>query len=372
MSLPTTMKAVVIDGDKPAIKTVPLPVLEDGFVLLKPKAVAGNPTDWKHIAWQIGPQGSIVGCDVAGDIVQLGPNVDANEFHIGDSIFGFVHGASVRKPDNGAFAEYVALDTKIAYHCPKGCALTGKDDIPEGPIKSYEACATLPVSLSTAGVALTHNLGNKLEWEPTKPQNDFPILLWGGATAVGQTLIQVAKKINAYSKIIVVASKKHEAHLKSYGADELFDYHDADVIAQIKAKYPNIQHLIDCVSNTTTIQQVYKSASDSLPATVLQLVTFTINDIKPEDRRDNVKIIGTLLYVAAGHDVPFGKMVLPKDPVYRASAINFIKFINPRLDSGEIHHIPIKVYKGLEGAVQLTDDIKNDRNSGTKLVAVFN
>ena len=365
------MKAIVISGDVPALKEIPLPPLEEGCVLLKTKAIAGNPTDWKHIAFKIGPQGSILGCDVAGEIVKLGEGVDTNEFHLGDHVFGFVHGASVRLPTNGAFAEYVSLDSTLAYHCPPNCDVSGKDSLSEGPVTNYEGCVTLPVSLTTAGVALTHNLGNKLEWEPSKPQHDFPILLWGGATAIGQPLIQLAKKLHGYTKIVVVASKKHEKQLKAYGAEELFDYHDADVIEQIRTKYPNLQHLIDCVSNKQTIQQVYKCASHDAPATVLQLVTYSIKDIKEEDRRENVKITGTLLYVAAGHDVPFGSFTIPKDLVYREDTRKFIKFINPKLLAGDIHHIPVKIYKGLESAIQITDDIKNDRNSGTKLVAVL-
>ena len=365
------MKAVVIDGDKPVIREVPLPKLEDGCFLVKTKAIAGNPTDWKHIAFKIGPQGSIIGCDVAGDIVKLGPNVDTNSFKVGDKVFGLAHGGSVRMPTNGGFAEYVCLDSKIVYPCPPNTTLSGDNSRPEGVLSTYEDCATFPVSLTTAGVALSHNLGNKLEWEPKEPQHNFPILLWGGATAIGQPLIQLAKKLHGYSKIVVVASRKHEAQLKAYGADELFDYHDADVIDQIKAKYPNIQHLIDCVSNAETIQQVYKCASETEPATVLQLSIYSIKDIKPEDRRDNVKVAGTLLYMAGGHEVPFGSITLPKDLGYRADTIKFVEFISPKLLAGEIHHIPVKIYHGLEGAVQITDDIKNGRNSGEKLVSVL-
>ncbi|GMM54105.1 hypothetical protein DAKH74_007210 [Maudiozyma humilis] len=371
MSLPTTMKAVVIDGDKPVVKQVPLPPLEDGYFLIKTKAVAGNPTDWKHIESKIGPQGSILGCDAVGDIVKLGPNVDAKEFKVGDKVFGFIHGASVRFPINGAFAEYVSMDSKLAYFCPPNTTITGKESLSEGPVNSYESCATLPVSLTTAGLALTHNLGNKLEWEPKHSQHKFPILLWGGATAIGQLLIQLAKRLNCYSKIVVVASKQHETQLKAYGADELFDYHDADVIHQIKSKYPNLQHLIDCVSNRQTIQQVYKCASEVDSATVLQLTDNSIENIKPEDRRDNVKITGTMLYLATGHDVPFGPITVPKDLVYRENAIKFINFITPKLHDGTIHHIPVKIYHGLEGAVQITDDIKNGKNSGEKLVSVL-
>lgn len=132
-----------------------------------------------------------------------------------------------------------------------------------------------------------------MTWEPSKAQRDQPILFWGGATAVGQMLIQLAKKLNGFSKIIVVASRKHEKLLKEYGADELFDYHDADVIEQIKKKYNNIPYLVDCVSNTETIQQVYKCAADDLDATVVQLTVLTEKDIKEEDRRQNVSIEGT-------------------------------------------------------------------------------
>ncbi|EGA77217.1 YNL134C-like protein [Saccharomyces cerevisiae Vin13] len=211
-----------------------------------------------------------------------------------------------------------------------------------------------------------------MTWKPSKAQRDQPILFWGGATAVGQMLIQLAKKLNGFSKIIVVASRKHEKLLKEYGADELFDYHDADVIEQIKKKYNNIPYLVDCVSNTETIQQVYKCAADDLDATVVQLTVLTEKDIKEEDRRQNVSIEGTLLYLIGGNDVPFGTFTLPADPEYKEAAIKFIKFINPKINDGEIHHIPVKVYKnGLDDIPQLLDDIKHGRNSGEKLVAVL-
>lgn len=41
-------------------------------------------------------------------------------------------------------------------------------------------------------------------------------------------------------------------------------------------------------------------------------------------------------------------------------------------NNGELHHIPIWVYNNnLESAVKISDDIKNNRNSGEKLVAIF-
>lgn len=373
MSIPATMKAAVIYGDHLTVKEVPVPEVRDGMVLIKTRAVAGNPTDWKHIVSKIGPQGSISGCDVSGEIVKIGANVDTSKYKIGQKAYGLTHGSSVKHPDNGAFAEYSLLDPKIAYFPNQDITMSGKDTIPEGTVKYFEDGASFPVSLTTAGAVLHSNLGLDLKWEPSEPQRDHPVLFWGGATGVGQLLIQVAKKIHGFTKIVTVASKKHEAQLKTYGADEVFDYHDADVIEQIKKKYPDLQIVVDCVSNENTIKQVYKCATESKSATIVQLTHLSIKDIPEEDRRDNKTIIGSMLYLATGEDVPFGPVHLPADPKFRKDVEEFVAFINPRINEGIIHHIPIKIYKnGLDDVQQILDDIKFGKNSGEKLVAILN
>lgn len=174
-SIPEAMKAVIIENGKAAVKQdIPIPELEEGFVLIKTVVVAGNPTDWKHIDYKIGPQGSLLGCDVAGQIVKLGPGVDSKHFAIGDYIYGFVHGASVRFPSNGAFAEFSAISSETAYRPAKEWRLCGKDSLPEGPVKSLEGAVSLPVSLTTAGMILTYHFGLDLKWEPSTPQRDQP------------------------------------------------------------------------------------------------------------------------------------------------------------------------------------------------------
>ena len=373
-SIPKTMKAVVIDDGKAVVKEgVPIPELEDGFVLIKTVAVAGNPTDCGHIDYRIGPQDSILGCDAAGQIVKLGLGVDCKRFALGDYISGFIHGSSVRFPSNGAFAEYSAVSADTAYRLPNDIGPCGEDSLPEGPVKSLEGAVTFPVSLTTAGMILTYNLGLNMEWKPSVPQRGHPILIWGGATAVGQLLIQLTKKLNAFTKIIVVASQKHEKQLKEYGADELFDYHDSDVVEQIKRKYNNIPYLVDCVANLNTLEQVYRSAADKLDATIIELTNLNVENVKEEYRRQNVTIAKTSLYAIGGHEVPFGKFTFPADLECKKAAIRLVKFLNPKIKEGEIHHIPVKVYKkGLYDVPQLLDDIRNNKNSGKKLVAVLN
>lgn len=53
-------------------------------------------------------------------------------------------------------------------------------------------------------------------------------------------------------------------------------------------------------------------------------------------------------------------MTLPANPEYKTAGIKFIKFINAKINDGEIHHIPVKIYKnGLDDIPQLLDDIKH-------------
>lgn len=61
-------------------------------VLIKTKAVALNPTDWKYIDF-ISIRGATVGCDYAGVIEEIGAEVDpAHGLQVGDRVAGFNHG----------------------------------------------------------------------------------------------------------------------------------------------------------------------------------------------------------------------------------------------------------------------------------------
>ncbi|GCF00303.1 hypothetical protein ZYGM_001306 [Zygosaccharomyces mellis] len=371
MSIPTNMQAVVIGDSEAVVKdNVPLPPVKEGQVLIKTLAVAVNPTDWKHVKFKVGPQGAISGCDVAGQVVKLGANV--NNVAEGDIIGGFVHGASVKHPENGAFAQYAAIDSQLVWKFQSGsnsAVLSGKKELPSGPVSSLEGLVTLPVSLNTAGVVLSDNLKIDLNWKSSKPQRDEPVFVWGGATAFGQCFIQLAKQLNAFSKIVTIASRKHETLLKSYGADQLFDYHDSDVIEQIKKQYPEPQVVIDGVSTPEAYPQIYKLTADTKPAVIINLNY--LDDKNVEKPKSNVKHESTMLYVVAGDDVPFGPFHFPKDLRYRKVAMDFVKWVQPKIDAGEIHHMPVRVSNGLQSLPKLMDDVRTGRNSGVKLVAVL-
>lgn len=57
----TTRAIVTQEPGKAVIDTVPVPKLRDDYLIVKVKAVALNPTDWKHIAF-LPTKGIRIGC----------------------------------------------------------------------------------------------------------------------------------------------------------------------------------------------------------------------------------------------------------------------------------------------------------------------
>lgn len=86
-----TRAVVVIEGGKvAAIREVSIPRIRDEWVLVKVKAVALNPADWKHIDYGASDAGSRIGFDYAGIVQDIGSKV--TKFKKGDRIAGAVHG----------------------------------------------------------------------------------------------------------------------------------------------------------------------------------------------------------------------------------------------------------------------------------------
>jgi NADPH:quinone reductase-like Zn-dependent oxidoreductase len=97
-----------------AVKEVPTPKPGEGEILVKVVAVAQNPTDWKHTELVLDTD-LIVGCDYAGEVVQVAEGVE--NFQVGDRVSGVVHGSQYK--DRGSFAEYLKTDAGLVWHIPE-------------------------------------------------------------------------------------------------------------------------------------------------------------------------------------------------------------------------------------------------------------
>ena len=138
------MKAVVYDEygspDNLELREIPDPVCGPGECLVRVRAAAVNPADWRVLEgkwkWITGRRfPRKIGIDFAGTVVRAGER--AGRFNPGDAVIG-----SVSYLKNGTFAEYVAAPE--AGICRKPANLDFAD------------CAGIPVAATTASLGLTH------------------------------------------------------------------------------------------------------------------------------------------------------------------------------------------------------------------------
>jgi len=341
MSIPKTQKAVVTQGEKKiAVAEIEVPTPADDEILVKTHWVAINPTDWKAVDFYA-PKGVVVGCDAAGEVVAVGKAV--KDLKVGDRVGCCVWGSS--SPNCGAFSQYFTAAAKLVFKVPDNVDL--KDASTLGiawitNVQTFHQSLELPTPVSPAKSPIT-------------------VLIWSGATSVGQIGIQFAKA--AGLRVITTASPKNFEHLKSLGADVVFDYKDANVVEKIQAAEPNLSYAFDCISEGPTT----KFASDAFGpqgGKVSLLLQHQSSDL-----RKDVKTQVTLAYTMFGREGNLGGLHLPTNPKDRAVAEEFWPVLPGLLASGKIKAMPTKVFPGgLQAVSEAFDFMKSGKHSGEKLV----
>ncbi|KAF9880435.1 zinc-binding dehydrogenase [Colletotrichum karsti] len=203
----------------------------DDEIVIKNRTVAINPVDcFKQEAgdilygWVKYP--CVLGNDVAGEVVEVGPGAAAKRFKIGDRVLGHAVGLDKRcnKASEGGFQEFVVLRSKLTTPIPDSM--------------SFEEACVIPLGASTAacGLFMKDFLGLQHPHVDSKPNGEI-LLVWGGSTSVGCNAIQLA--IGAGYEVITTASPKNFDYLKSLGAKEAFDYRSPTVVQDIIATFRN-------------------------------------------------------------------------------------------------------------------------------------
>ena len=200
---------------------VPIPTISPNEILVKVNTVALNPTDFKHLD-VISPPNSIIGCDYAGLVQQVGSAVGSG-WTPGDRVAGVVHGGLF--PDKGAFAEYLKVDADLAWKVP-------------AEISDTDA-TTYGVSAVTAMLTLNVRHGLPfIQGDDQAAPKDEAIFIYAGATGAGLFHIQIAKA--AGYEVVTTASPRSFDLVKAYGATAVFDYRSATVAADVIKEYPKI------------------------------------------------------------------------------------------------------------------------------------
>ncbi|MER7164452.1 NADPH:quinone reductase [Micromonospora sp. NPDC000207] len=225
------MRAIVYDtgGDASVLQLVDRPVPEPGpgEVLVR-LAVAGvNPTDWK--SRRQGPavgDWQIPGQDGAGVVEAVGAGVDAAL--TGERVWVW---EAAWQRQWGTAAEYTVVPARQAV--PLGDA-------------SFELGAALGIPFLTAHRCLTAG-----EFVPDALHAgalaDHVVLVQGGAGAVGNAAIQLARWADA--TVVATVSSPEKARLAAAaGADHVVNYREQDVVAEVRAVAPEGVHTIVEVS----------------------------------------------------------------------------------------------------------------------------
>lgn len=215
----TTMRAVRIHAyGGPALlheEEVPLPRLNPDDILIRVRAAAVNPVDWKIREGYL--QGFlhhrlplILGWDVAGEVVELGAEVSA--FQVGDEVYS--------RPDierDGCYAQYIAV--KASEVALKPATLD--------PIHA----AAVPLTALTAWQALV---------DAAQLQAGQTVLIHAAAGGVGSMAVQLAKARGA--RVIATASAVNLGLLTELGADQSIDY--------TKTRFEDVVRDVDVVFDT--------------------------------------------------------------------------------------------------------------------------
>ncbi len=181
--------------------------------LVRVSAVAVNPVDTYLRAGLVPmrlPLPFIVGCDLAGTVVEVGPQV--TRFKPGDRVWGSNQGLLGRQ---GTFAEFAAVDECWLYPTPAGVA-----DEPAAAI---------------ALVGITAHLGLVRD---AKLKQGETLFVNGGTGGVGSSVVQMAKALGA--RVITTAGSDDKVQAcRQLGADLAVNYRTENVEAAVKTFAPN-------------------------------------------------------------------------------------------------------------------------------------
>lgn len=210
------MKAAFIMGVGPpsAIRCDVLPDPRPGprQALVRVRAASVNPIDTGIRSGAVAmplPLPYIIGCDLAGEVVAVGAEVD--RLRPGTRVWGSNQGILGRQ---GTTAEFAAVDERWLYETPAG-------------VPDHQAAAAALVSI-TAHLGLV----GRAALRPGET-----IFVNGASGAVGSAVVQIARILGA--RVLGSAgSEAKRAALLRLGAEAAFDYRQPDLVDAVRAAAP--------------------------------------------------------------------------------------------------------------------------------------
>ncbi|KAI0669017.1 GroES-like protein [Trametes maxima] len=330
-------------------------------ILVRVEAAALNPSDWKIQAWNIVVENypTILGFDGAGTVVEVGTSF-RDKFAVGDRVTLQGWFTDEGRTAHGTFRQYHAVPPDTVAKIPANVSIEGAASIACG-------LATAAFSLYNEGAYLSPSLyePDKLSsssaklippWEPRGrgAYSGKPIIVLGGASTVGQYVLQLVR-ISGFSPIITTASPHNQEYLKSLGATHVLDRHlpEDTLIAEARKiarlEYFDLVH--DAVCRPETLPVGY-----AITAPTGEFVMLSPGDMRVPTDENTPKTV----HLANG---------LLNAPVNKAVSESLRANIGTLLGSGELKHMRIEVLPGgLHGVVPGLARVREGKVVGKKLV----
>ena len=135
------------------------------------------------------------------------------------------------------------------------------------------------------------------ELPPVDPK--LKVLVWSGASSVGQFVIQMARAIGAY--VIVTASAKHLDWLKSLGASEVYEYSNSETPKRIAEAHPDLKYAFDTYSMNGSQAACAASMSKTEAGKIVSILPFdhgTVTEANPMAKCTFLLLYTCLLYTS--------------------------------------------------------------------------
>jgi len=194
---------------------LPQPIASGRDLLVKIKAIAVNPVDYK-IRRNVAPaEGAykVLGWDAVGEVVATGES--ATLFQPGDLVY---YAGDLNR--QGSNAEFQLVDERLVGTKPKS-------------LSDAEAAA-LPLTAITAWEILFEHLSIQQQSPDSTEKSGEVILVVGAAGGVGSIFLQLAKAITGATIIATASRESSQAWVKKLGADHVVD-HTKPLQPQIEA-----------------------------------------------------------------------------------------------------------------------------------------
>ncbi|KAJ7644973.1 GroES-like protein [Roridomyces roridus] len=324
-----TQKALVLAeefGQFVVVDNWPMPPTPGpGQVLIKVKATALNPVDWKmrQSGLLVQEYPIVSGWDFSGDVEVVGEGVEG--LGKGDRVvaLGF--------PPTGfsGFQQYTLMPADLVCKIPDSL--------------DYAEAASIPLGYASAAIGLLAASPTGAGIDPTCALDGVsfagqPAFVFGGSSSVGQFAIQMLRTLS-FSPIITYASSKHTEFLKSLGATH--------VIARSAVRSADVPAAVRKLAGGAPFKIAYDAISEG--GTVVAILA----PVKDRGDVDGKKLI---YIVASPH-------------IHREFGVRMVKLLAKQLEEGVIQPNRIeKLSGGLAGIVDGLARMENNAVSGVKLV----